>query len=147
MKWHRVGKQLYISTDGRFEISTEGYMWLLRDGKIDVIHSDRTFNGCKRKADMLMGESTKDPLKQPCEEMQQLRTYLDDRKVKWFDRSDTVICRTHFDTPKGKVSVINGNETYGGIDGLLEMMIGNNAPVGWLAAKDVIKLLYGKEEG
>ena len=48
---------------------------------------------------------------------------------------------------KGKLhSVICGYGTYGGQEGLLEMMIGNNDPSGWHTAEDVIEILKGEKE-
>lgn len=96
-----------------------------------------------------------------CEEMQKLRTWLDENKIPWEDVSEDIcrfklnktehemwICRTHFNIKGHKVSVINGYGTYGGYgiiseenEGLLETMglwNGEESVKGYLTAEEVI---------
>ena len=101
-----------------------------------------------------------------CEEMQKLRKMLDEKGIEWHDDSDVMsedknwpmwICRTHFEYNGLKISVVNGFGTYGGWFGanpgmtedknmgLLELMIGDNEPVGWLKAEDIMEILGEKE--
>lgn len=84
-----------------------------------------------------------------CDEMIKLRSILDERGVKWADKSDKgmyPIDRTHFYWKGYFVSVINGFGTYGGFssfnpinNGLLEVMIGESEPIGCLTADEVIQ--------
>lgn len=95
-----------------------------------------------------------------CEEMQKLRSYLDEKKIKWVDQSEDVdsknidmfICRTWLWLGKRKISVVNGYGTYGGIHpmygdypnnhGLLEIMVdGMDDVIGNLTSDDVIKII------
>lgn len=88
-------------------------------------------------------------------EMNKLRKMLNAMGIKWHDKTDRhgipglidlTIYRTHFNY-KGKLySVILGYGTYGGQEGLLEMMIGNNDPSGWHTAEDIIEILKGERE-
>lgn len=101
-----------------------------------------------------------------CEEMQKLRKMLDKKNIPWHDASDVMsedkdwpmwICRTHFEYNGIKISVVNGFGTYGGWYGanpgttedknmgLLEIMIEDNEPVGWLKAEDIYEILGEKE--
>ena len=101
-----------------------------------------------------------------CEEMQKLRKMLEKKEIEWHDNSEVMseskewpmwICRTFFEYKGLKFSVINGFGTYGGWDGanpgttedenmgLLEIMIGDNEPVGWLKAEDIMEILGEKE--
>ena len=76
------------------------------------------------------------------DEMRKLREYLNAKGIKWQDVSDDgdyPITRTHFKVKRQRWSVIFGFGTYGSQHGLLELMIGNNDPAGWLTADDVIK--------
>lgn len=96
-----------------------------------------------------------------CEEMQKLRKMLDEKGIEWHDASEVMsedkdwpmwICRTHIEYNGHKISVINGFGTYGGWYGanpgttenenmgLLEIMIDDIEPVGWLKAEDIIKV-------
>lgn len=91
------------------------------------------------------------------EEMIKFRKLLDDRGIKWEDKSDPEIQlyridRTHFWYRNYHYSVINGYGTYGGIlypddrgnCGLLEVMsnaINDGEPEGWLTAEGVMKLV------
>lgn len=77
----------------------------------------------------------------PCEEMTKLRDYLNAKGIKWQDRSDDSICRTWFYLKGMRHSVVNGYGTYGGESGLLEMMISNHEPDGWLTADKIIEVL------
>lgn len=110
-----------------------------------------------------------------CEEMIKLRKLLTEHNIEWHDVSvianekvidmlvnnfgqerqycDTTIYRTHFDANGSQYSVISGFGTYGGFDpvenkdyGLLECMIDDNDPKGWLTADDIIKLINGENE-
>lgn len=87
-----------------------------------------------------------------CKEMKIYRQMLDDRKIKWVDKSDRYMCRTHFHMENGDlISVINGQGSYGGATlfngynaGLLELMaemINEGDPVGELTATEVIELI------
>ena len=101
-----------------------------------------------------------------CEEMQKLRQMLDEKNIPWHDASEVMsedkewpmwICRTHFEYKGLKISVANGFGTYGGWFGanpgtteeenmgLLEIMIEDNEPVGWLKAEDIMEILGEKE--
>lgn len=87
-----------------------------------------------------------------CDEMKNLREWLDKNGIKWEDKSDKDYCfgwmaRTHFTYKDHFVSVVNGYGSYGGFnrfdpnEDLLEMMIGENDPIGWLTADQVITYL------
>lgn len=95
-----------------------------------------------------------------CENMQKLRSYLDEKKIKWIDQSEYSnpeelemwICRTWLWIEDRKISVINGFGTYGGIHtmygdypnnhGLLEIMVdGMDDVIGNLTSDDVIKII------
>ena len=105
-----------------------------------------------------------------CEEMIKLREGLDKRGIKWIDKSDitteerikyfisqgiselfadSTMYRTHFEHKGKKYSVIFGYGSFGGINAiepsqnnsLLEMMIDDDEPVGWLTADDVLKII------
>jgi hypothetical protein len=95
-----------------------------------------------------------------CENMQKLRSYLDEKKIKWIDQSedmesasiDMFICRTWLWLGERKISVVNGYGTYGGIHpmynnglknrGLLEIQIdGLDGVYGDLTADDVIRII------
>lgn len=101
-----------------------------------------------------------------CDEMKELRKMLDEKNIPWHDASDVMpedkdwpmwICRTHFEYKGVKISVVNGFGTYGGWYGanpgmsedknmgLLEIMIEDNEPVGWLKAEDIMEILGEKE--
>ncbi len=102
-----------------------------------------------------------------CNEMQQLRKFLDEKNIPWEDASDDMtrtkdftvwICRTHFEYKGRKYSVANGFGTYGGWFGfnpgntekenmgLLELYDWQHDPHGWLMAEDVMKLIEKGEE-
>lgn len=105
-----------------------------------------------------------------CKEMIKLRHLLTNMGIDWCDEStiipeeyinlmetqtklgrevlDSTIFRTHFEVNGTHYSVINGYGTYGGFIphqnknyGLLECMVGDNEPKGWLSADDVIDLI------
>ena len=101
-----------------------------------------------------------------CEEMQKLRKMLEKKGIEWHDNSEVMsenkewpmwICRTYFEYKGVQFSVINGFGTYGGWFGanpgttekenmgLLEIMIEDNEPVGWLKAEDIMEILGEKE--
>lgn len=101
-----------------------------------------------------------------CEEMKKLRKMLDKKGIEWHDASETAserkdwpiwYCRTRFEYNGLKFSVINGFGSYGGWYGanpgtteeenmeLLEIMIEDNEPVGWLKAEDIMEILGEKE--
>lgn len=88
------------------------------------------------------------------EEMQKLRDMLDEKKIFWQDDteefpsdSEMWICRTHFEFEGNKISVINGFGTYGGFSigennkGYLEIMIGDENPIGFLQAEECMEYL------
>ena len=99
-------------------------------------------------------------------EMQKLRTMLTEMGIKWEDKSaictedmirivmnmynvsretvDVSIYRTHFDAIGCHYSVVCGNGTYGGEEGLLEMMVNGAEPTGWLTAEDIIGQIQEK---
>lgn len=82
-----------------------------------------------------------------------LREYLTDKGIEWIDKSTLGMCeihRTHFYIKDIFYSAINGCGTYGGFyffqppcanQGLIELMIGGNEPIGFLTAKDVIEMI------
>lgn len=104
-----------------------------------------------------------------CEEMKKLRQLLDERGIEWTDASsitpdaviqkcikcgiskytaDCTIYRTHFDAGGHLFSVIYGYGTYGGYDSfdgsdpeLLECMINNEDPTGYMTAEDVLDVV------
>ncbi len=101
-----------------------------------------------------------------CEEMKKLRKMLDEKEIEWKDNSEVIskseewpiwYCRTHFEFKGLKFSVMNGFGTYGGWFGanpgmtedknmgLLELMIEDNEPVGWLKAENIMEILGEKE--
>ena len=64
---------------------------------------------------------------------------------------DLTIYRTHFDVNGTHYSVINGFSTHGGFEpyenknyGLLECMVDENNPIGWLSADDIINMINGE---
>ena len=100
-----------------------------------------------------------------CKEMQILRDWLDKNKIEWEDASEDSdedkeysfwMCRTWFRINGKRISVINGYESYGGInvlggenEGLLEAMglIGDDV-IGHMTAGDVIvaiKVIFGSK--
>ena len=88
-----------------------------------------------------------------CAEMQKLRDKLDKKRIEWTDEStpelvdeNFSICRTHFGYKGKHFSIIHGCATYGGwaLDksedqGLLEMMIDMDEPVGYLTAEQAME--------
>ncbi len=92
-----------------------------------------------------------------CEEMKKLRSYLDEKKIKWIDQSEDmasssfkmIIWRTWLWLGDRKISVINGFGTIGGVvgfdgdnAGLLEIAIDGLCGVyGNLTAEDVIRII------
>ena len=100
-----------------------------------------------------------------CENMQKLRSYLDETKIKWIDQSedmesasiDIFICRTWLWLGDRKINPVNGYGTYGGIHpmynnglknrGLLEIQIdGLNDVYGDLTADHVIRIIQTIEK-
>lgn len=94
---------------------------------------------------------------QVCENMQKVRDRLDELGIKWTDKSDAYITRTHLWIKGQRWSIVNGLGTYGGISirrmpdgsyqhhnkGLLEVQIGmQEEPIGHLAAYDVLTMIY-----
>lgn len=91
-------------------------------------------------------------------EMQKLRDWLDKKEIIWGDNShvmseeetfvsavtgykvDLTICRTLFVYKGKRFSVIQGQYTYGGSDGFLELWNESDwdEPAGWYTASDVI---------
>lgn len=109
-----------------------------------------------------------------CEEMEKLRKILDEKGIKWEDKSEDWesqfkdmgmrmnhwMCRTHFTLKDDLISVINGAGSYGGFSywdnknrGLLELMcsrVNDGEPEGFLRAEQVIEMLeneYGEIKG
>ena len=92
-----------------------------------------------------------------CEEMKKLRKWLDDNNIEWKDYSDYnfmdqdvlfivgEVNRTRFTIKNNTWSVIHGFGTYGGYtnyckdEGLLELMIGEDEPIGHLTAEQIIE--------
>lgn len=83
------------------------------------------------------------------------------KKISWTDASEEMsewvkIARTHFKYNGIQCSVINGFGTYGGWagangaqkeednEGLLEVMVSDNEPVGWLTAEEAIRFIERK---
>lgn len=87
-----------------------------------------------------------------CEEMLKLRDWLNENGIGWEDVSDEWISRTHFVVNDCFFSVVHGRGTYGGVScfgkdyGLLECMIGNHEPIGYLTAEDVIEMIKEKQQ-
>ena len=96
-----------------------------------------------------------------CGQMKKLRRILDDKKIAWEDKTEEMsdmvkIARTHFKYKGVQCSVINGYGTYGGWagangaqkeednEGLLEVMVSDNQPVGWLTAVEAIRFIEEK---
>lgn len=77
------------------------------------------------------------------------------KNIEWQDCSTYPIelykhwmCRTHFDYNGQHISVVHGYGSYGGIgffrdsdEQLLEIMIDDKDPIGFLAAADIFKLI------
>ena len=85
-------------------------------------------------------------------EMKKLRDMLTKSDIYWWDDSDRGyldIDRTKFVYNDIQYSVIHGHGTFGGYnlfdkdEGLLEMMAGNNEPIGYLTALDVMSYVTG----
>ena len=95
-----------------------------------------------------------------CEEMKKLREELTKRQIEWSDWSEVYkvnpedqgeyIDRTKIFVKGEEISIINGFGTYGGYDsfdgesgndGLLELMVGNFEPIGWLKADKCLELI------
>ena len=84
-------------------------------------------------------------------EMIKLREALDNLGIQWdddtYDRKggfpflDLSIYRTKFRYNGRYYSVICGYGTYGGEEGLLEVMIDNTDPIGHLTAEDVLDII------
>ena len=103
-----------------------------------------------KKLGTILGPSEICPPFYICDEMKKLREWLDKEGIKWEDATDKDYCfgwmaRTHFTYKDNFVSVINGYGSYGGFSrfephnkDLLEMMIGENEPIGYLTADQVI---------
>lgn len=84
-------------------------------------------------------------------EMQKLRKLLDSMGIKWRDMSSIYpqderysIYRTKFTVNGVKYSVVYGLAIGGGEYGLLEMMVGDADPTGWLTAEDIIGIVQEK---
>ena len=90
------------------------------------------------------------------EEMILLRNALDARKIAWYNATDNldrsfpfmnlIIYRTKYEHGGCRWSVISGYGTFGGQDGLLELMIDNNEPIGNLTAEEVLRMMDGFSE-
>ena len=86
-------------------------------------------------------------------EMEKLRKLLDSMGIKWRDLSSIYphkqysIYRTKFTVNGVKYSVVYGACTYGGEYGMLEMMVGDADPTGWLTAEDIIGVIQEKIMG
>lgn len=94
-----------------------------------------------------------------CNEMKKLRDWLTKNDVAWHDESSISryywMARTKFYVGEHYFSVINGMGSYGGYrwgfknQGLLECMVDNSEPEGWLTAEDVeerIKSIWETEK-
>lgn len=83
------------------------------------------------------------------EEMVKFRNVLNSRGITYIDRSekpsfsliDLTIYRTWFIYKGREWSVISGYGTYGGEEGLLEVMVDNDNPRGRMTARDVIEMM------
>ena len=95
-------------------------------------------------------------------EMERLRSLLDEAGIEWWDDSemdhfsvpDTYMERTKFEYRGSSWSVIHGFGSYGGYDriskdkGLLELLsvgAGDGSPIGYLTARQAMKLVKGEE--
>lgn len=86
-----------------------------------------------------------------CPELEKLKTWLDGQGIKYTcpdtDDDPFSIARVHFSIRKTRYSVIHGYGTYGGEycydadRGLLELMVGEKDPVGYLTAEEVIEIV------
>ena len=86
-------------------------------------------------------------------EMIKFRNLLDQHNIRWIDKSDEIIDRTHLNYRNYHFSVVNGLGTYGGYmiyesknRGLLELMsnaINEGEPVGQLTAEEAFKIVLG----
>ena len=85
-----------------------------------------------------------------CNEMIKLRKMLNDEGIEWSDVSCLyflTINRTHFEHRKYHWSVINGYGTYGGDEGLLELMsnaVNGGEPIGYLTAEECMAYVRGE---
>ena len=94
-------------------------------------------------------------------EMEKLRSLLDEAGIEWWDDSemenfagpDTYMERTKFEYRGHNWSVIHGFGSYGGYDrisrdkGLLELLssaAGDGNPIGYLTARQAMKLVKGE---
>ena len=66
-----------------------------------------------------------------CDEMKKIREELTNRNIEWSDCSEIYKVNGGYDSFDGE----EGNE------GLLEIMIGNFEPIGWLKAENCLKLI------
>jgi hypothetical protein len=83
------------------------------------------------------------------EEMVKLRQMLNEHHIKWVDKSDMQIDRTHFYYRGFHWSVVNGYGTYGEDEGLLELMsnaVNGGEPIGYLTADEVMKMVLTKRK-
>ena len=95
-------------------------------------------------------------------EMEKFRSLLDEAGIEWWDDSemdhfagpDTYMERTKFEYRGSDWSVIHGFGSYGGYDriskdkGLLELLssaAGDGSPIGYLTARQAMKLVKGEE--
>ena len=87
------------------------------------------------------------------EEMIKLRNVLNSKKLEWLDRTekpsfsllDLTIYRTWFIYKGKEWLIVSGYGTYGGEEGLLEVMVDDYNPMGSLTAQEVIMLMDGEE--
>ena len=75
------------------------------------------------------------------DEMTKLRDGLTAKGIKWCDKSDDFIRRTHFYVKGVRWSAIIGYGTYGSLTGLLELMIGGYNDPEVLTAEQILNRL------
>lgn len=78
------------------------------------------------------------------DKMKPLRKWLDEQGIKWTDKSDFGMVRTHFYINSKNWSVIFGAYSYGAEQGLLELWTQNvngGEPLGFLTVDDITELI------
>jgi len=74
---------------------------------------------------------------------QELRDLLDEAGIEWHDNSDSLFARTQGEYNGREFSAIQGEHSYGGAKGYLEVRMDEEEPIGWLTAKQARDLIAG----
>lgn len=74
---------------------------------------------------------------------QSLRDLLDVAGIQWHDNSDGLFARTQGEYNGRQFSAIQGEYSYGGAKGYLEVRMDEDEPIGWLTAKQAFDLIAG----